>query len=61
MKDNELAALLRGGPFDRAAIERLKKIDRQELRAVLGKYLSDEELDGIERRIDELVKTLPGD
>ena len=55
MGDVDLTELLRGGPLDPATIENLKTIDRAELREVLGKYLSDEELDALESRIDALI------
>jgi hypothetical protein len=59
MRDADLAALMRGGPLDREIVERLKSIDRAELREVMGKYMTDDELDALERRIDALIAANP--
>ncbi len=53
--DLDLEALLRGGPFDRAMIERLKNVDLDELREALSKYLDRAEVERILARIDALT------
>lgn len=55
MTDLDLTALLEGKPLSPEVIDRLRAIDRAELREVLGTYLDDEALDALERRIDTLL------
>lgn len=52
----DFSALLSREPFDQGTIERLKRVDREALRAALETYLPDEEVAGILRRIDALTK-----
>lgn len=52
---DDLSALIRGGELDRETIERLRSADRGAMRASLGKYMSDEQVDRILARIDALA------
>jgi hypothetical protein len=52
----DLEALL-GGDLDPETIERLRTIDRDELRAMLSRYLTDEEVEAIFDRIDQLLRS----
>ncbi len=54
-EDEALERLL-GGSFDREVIARLAAADRAKLRALLAKYLRDEEVERALARIDELVR-----
>ena len=55
MNPTDLRTLLDGGELDAETIARLRDAEPDSMRALLGKYLRPEEVDGILARVQQLI------
>lgn len=53
--EHPLLAAVARGEVDGAVLERLAELDTAQLRATLGQYLTEDEVEGIVRRIAEVL------
>lgn len=57
----DIAALIAGGQLDKETVERLRDADPDEMRALLSRFLPDDDVEGIMARVQALIDALPED